>query len=584
MRSPLNTFGPVFGSSSFSAVWDDASGTPRTSAEFGRWSTEIERCNVLDGYYTNDALYRNLQAELSDRRYKGYAGFRNPASRLVELYVAKLSDRLFDSLDTHGKDDLAVLIERVYEWSNWRDRIEECARDLTIYGVTWVKVEQNEEGTRIQRNLLDPRIVTEFKMDARDTLTYLRLDIEFQQPLEEDENELRDMWRTEVWDKPNQTYEAYEHDLGPQSDLADIRDTGDHSRKVEGAVLAEEIPEGRSENTAITGYNFIPVVCRRIRVRRTDPRGRGVYQHILDAIDELARQATKLSQMMFPNVYCVIQREAGSKGGDLQQMFLEGEDARRALQRAQQEGYRVVDVEGVQTIRLPAGASMSWSIPPIDFSGHVAAMDNFVRESIEKDAPELSYYRLREFGQPPSGVAAETMMADLRDRILNVRGKVEDMEVRLNKMALTLGKVLGLEGFENVGDYESGALDHDFKPYILFPKSPLEQAQEAQTDAAAIQAYLMLPPPIIKRYLEERGYDEDQVEEILAAVAEQQAPAPAEALPAAAGAILDGVREARAESIAGQRQTMSDSRLFGDTGDLRIVPGSAGGATNGRAR
>jgi len=567
---------------SFSATWDDESGTPRHTTDLGRWSNEIERCDVLDAYYRNESLYRNLSAELADRRYKGYSGFRNPASRLIELYVAKLTDRLFESLDTGGNDELAEQINLLYEWSNWKDRIEEAARDLTIYGIEWVKVEQNDQGTRIQRNLLDPRVVTYFEMDARDILTYLRLDTAFQ--IELGSGEEKDMWRTEIWDKGAELYEAWEHDLGPQADEDDIRDTSQgKSKRIERAFLATELPDGRSTGT-VTGYDFIPVVCRRIRVRREDPRGRGVFQHILDPIDELARQAQKLSQMMFPEIYCVITREKGARGGDLQDIHLQGEDAARALARAQQEGYRVIDVEGVKTIRLAEGQDMKWSIPPIDFSGHVSAMDNFVRESIEKDAPELTYYRLREFGQPPSGVAADTMMADLRDRILNVRAKFEDAEVRINKMALTLAKLLQLEDFQSVGEYESGDLDHKFKPYILFPKTPLEQAQEAQTDASAITAYLALPEPILKRYLEERGYTREQVEAILKVVAESkekaQAGTNAAEAPAAAS-ILDTVRAVRGEDavpIAPADTTPAVSPFVGQTGDLRIVRPRSGAA------
>ena len=523
----------------WTALWTDPNdpNSPSSPSDvLGRWSTEEERCDVLDAYVANESLYRLLAAGLNDQGYVGYKGLRNPAARLIGLYAAKLTDKLIASLD--APDPLKGQLEQIYEWSSWEDRSEEAARDLTTYGIVFVKVENNEDMSRVQFNLLDPRHVTEFTTDAREILTYLRLDV----PFEEDagDGEVDELCRTEIWDKELAIYRAWEHDLDPGASLQEIADVqSGHSQLVASAYLAESAPEGAPPGANVTGYDFIPVVLRRLGKSRHNERGRGVFQHALDAIDEINRQATKLSEMMFPDIYRVFERDPSARGGDLPPIHLQNEDSARALSRAQQEGYRVVDQDGVKTVRLPSGGRFAWAIPSIDFQGHLSAMDNFTRESIEKDIPELAYYRLREMTDV-SGRAAIILMMDVSDRIMAVRHKFEDMVVRLGKMALTIARTSGIQGFEGVGDYESGALDHAFKPYVLFPVSALEQAQEGQAEAAAIAAYQALPAPVFRRFLEKQGYEEQAIEEILRNTSA--------ATPSPSTSVLDTILQRRQES------------------------------------
>src|SRR5215204_3833703 len=160
-------------------------GYPTPSSAVGRWADDFGRYDVLDAYEANDRLYKRIASELSDAGYKGYQGFRSPASRVVELYVSKLTDRLIDSLDTGTNTTLRENIMQLYEWSNWVDNSEEAVRDLITHGDLFVKVESvredrdddNSPFVRVQRNQLDPRTVTDFEVDARNIITYLRLDV-----------------------------------------------------------------------------------------------------------------------------------------------------------------------------------------------------------------------------------------------------------------------------------------------------------------------------------------------------------------------------------------------------------------------
>lgn len=542
-------------SGAFSSQTDDRPGKyPTPSSAIGRWGNEVERFDVLDAYEANEWLYKKIAAELAEAGYEGYNSFRNPVSRLIGLYKAKLTDRLIDSLDTGGNVDMKTQILQLYEWSNWVDRSEQAARDLVARGILftkWESVREDEDDpnspfVRIQRNLIDPRNVIEFEMDGRDILTFLRIDTPYELNAGTDEAEER--VKTELWDKRGsaRAYRVWDHDLDQAVDLEELtNDRSGHVTLVESATLAS--PENALPGEHITGWDFIPVVCRRLNVDQDHQWGRSVFQHALDPIDEVNRQATKLAQMMFPPIYAALEKDTDApRGGNLPKTYIQREG--ESITQADQDDYKVVDISGINTALLPQGTKLSWSFPQLDFSGHVEAMDSFTKESIEKDLPELAFFRIREWTTPPSGVAVETLTDDIKSRILGVRRKFEDNEVRLNKMGLTMARNIGLAGFENVGDYQLGELDHRFKPYALFPKSRQQNAEEAKAEADAITAMASLPDQILRRFLEGQGYEPEAIESIIREV--KQAAQSAQA--GAASAILQNVRAARTQTaIAG---------------------------------
>jgi hypothetical protein len=53
-------------------------------------------------------------------------------------------------------------------------------------------------------------------------------------------------------------------------------------------------------------------------------------------------------------------------------------------------------------------------------------------------------------------------------------------------MALTLGQVNGIPGFDGLGSFDDGSFAHDFEPADIIPLSDLE---EAQAEAQRAQAY-----------------------------------------------------------------------------------------------
>lgn len=519
-----------------SRLWSALRGRPVSGSDvslvsdyYGRWETQPERYDVLDAYRQNDDLYGRLRTELRLKGYVGYQSARNPSNRLIELYAAKLTDSLLEHLDTEPSlpDDasegtapalrasldpavLKSLILQVHEWSNWPDKMEVAGRNFSTHGDMFIKVENSEDGKRVQLNLLDPRVVADdFQKDARGFFTYLRLDIPQEERDLNEEDEIRYYTRTEIWDKSVGQYIVYEHEEAPGRPIADL------GLPVVFALLTATPPD--NPNTAWTGYDFVPVVHRKLK-DTGESRGEAAFEHALDMIDTANWLATKLHGILFPKITWKGTRQPGPGGTTLGPFRLETEDdddeAISRLTTPEQESYSVVEIEGERTLLLPSGADMQPMVPDLDFASHLAALDAHLKE-LEKDLPELAYYRLRDMNEI-SGRAARILLGDVIDRLGRARAKFEDAHIRAHKMALTIASVTNVPGFDVIPEnaYEDGLLEHRFKPYDVFPVSDIESAQGGLAEAQSLAAYKDLGPVIYAKKLQEAGFSEADAQEI----------------------------------------------------------------------
>lgn len=500
----------------WSALWGRPYGDDivMPSKAHGRWETEQERYDVLDLYRKNADLYGRLKTELKIRGYEHYKNVRNPANRLIEFYASNLPYKLEEHLETGDNDELKKLILKVNEWSSWKDRSEVAARTFAVYGDLFYKVESSEDKTQVRRNLLDPRHVTEFDKDERGQFTYLRLDI----PQEERRgDETRQYMHTEVWDKPSKRYFVVEHEEDSGTPLEDL------PAPQFSALLTSERPA--NPDVIWTGYDFIPVVHRKLKDTGGE-RGEGAFQHALDPIDQANYLATKLFQMLFPDVTWKLTRQPGPGGVSLPapriEQEAEGDQKLSRLTAAEQESFGVIEEGNQRTLRLPAGTDLAPMVPPLDFASHLNALAAEMVE-LEKELPELAYYRLRDM-QEVSGRAARILLQDTITRFEQAREKFEDAEIRANKMALTIAQVLGIEGFTALPQdaYESGALDHSFKKYELFPISNFERAEGDSAEARALSEWQQLGPVLYAKKLQEYGFDAEEAQRIAQASQQPQ--------------------------------------------------------------
>lgn len=438
--------------------------------------------DMLEAYYMANGLYDSIQAYMgaNDIWTPGMQSLYNPAHRAVEFHVSHLwpgpLDRAFRIICEDEKVENAI--KQVWKWSNWESRKQLAARWYAEFGTMFIKVNVNKTSKQVREQVIKSRYVTEFDCDSSDFITYIRIDT-----LKTRLNKARQpetYYRTEVWDKAKNLYRVYEHRF---------------TRNTPVSELGNPI-----EQNPITqfGVNFIPIVHAKFK-DIGEPRGLGVFTHVLDKIDEANRIATRLHEIAFRFNRPYIGVSANDK--DAQGRPL---PAPRLIDKNNNEVQSADDLSKDESmIMLPGLAKLDMMVPSINFAGHLAELTDQMNE-IKQDLSELRYY---DIGQP-SNISTDTMRMMLSgaiDRVLDARGNAYAALIRANQMALTLGKVNGFEGFSDVGDYESGALEHSFAEQEVLPLTQKERAEGVKISVDAGMDILFA--------MKQHGYTEKEIKE-----------------------------------------------------------------------
>jgi hypothetical protein len=496
-----------------SGVWGALRGYPAGEPDVPeatpRWNTEAERYAHLRAYRASGDLYGRLRNELKARGYEGYKNVRNPVHALTELYAFKLPEGALEALE--APEELVALVESVWESSNWEDRSEVAARDYSVTGDLFLKAANDERDAFVQ--WLDPAHVTELDADRKGHLTFCRLDVP--QGRRTDEGEEEHYTETEVWDKERGYHAVFEHDGDASTPLGDLLSSfegrGSKIRLTVYELLQEPEPEDGAE---WTGFDFVPVVHRKLRDTGAE-RGEGAYQHALDAVDEANQMATRLHNMLFPEMALAFTRGDGPDGDSLPPMRLEDEEAETygaRLHSVDAEQQKVVRVAGMKVYRLPSGADVKTLIPQVQIEAHAGVLAAQVKYIVDELLPELQYRALKDMGQL-SGRAARLYLSDAVDRLGRARAKYDDGVARALQMCLTIGKVAGLEGYEDVPDYDERRTEIRFAKRDVLALSELDEAEEEKRRAEIRQTYHEMG--LLRLRLEEEGLEEEAVERIL---------------------------------------------------------------------
>jgi hypothetical protein len=231
----------------------------------------------------------------------------------------------------------------------------------------------------------------------------------------------------------------------------------------------------------------------------------GCYTPALDKIDEVNRMATRLHQMLFRHNRVLWALRANMVDATGRPM-----PAPVIPKNTDDE----VELGGDLMLRLPGNSTLEPIIPAINYSDALAILQDYMLE-LEKDMPELAYYRLREMGEL-SGVAVRFLLSDTIDRALEVRGNAEAALVRADEMALTIGDRAGLwqAPTGSVGTYEAGDFEHTFAKRDIFPLSGQEVAQTMLTYTQA-----GVPTPLAAK---RAGWNDEEVAELEEAAGAQE--------------------------------------------------------------
>lgn len=405
---------------------------------------------TLRAYYENNGLYdviremaRGVGAEAQALR-----PLRNPAHRAVEFYAAKLwPGMLPDALPiVAGNERIVEPIQQVWTWSGWSAAKQVAARWFACYGdwFTKVVVKRDAGGApqSVYFQIIDAQYVTDLDADERGFLTFLRIDL----PRRKREGDgVKSYTYTEVWDKATQTYRVWEHGHGADTALGQL---GTPQRQAQFSEFS---------------IDFVPVVHAKFR-DVGEARGAGCFVHCLDKIDETNRSATRLHQMLWRHNKAMWALSANMQDSDGRPV------PAPLIPRNDDDKVSLSDDE--DWVELPGLSTLQPLTPQIQYDAALAVVDAQIAE-IERDLPELAYYRLQERSDM-SGVAIRTLLSAATDRLVEARGNAETALARLDAMALTIGQNVGL--FTGLGTYEDGDFEHSFQTREAFPISPAEEA------------------------------------------------------------------------------------------------------------
>jgi hypothetical protein len=136
----------------------------------------------------------------------------------------------------------------------------------------------------------------------------------------------------------------------------------------------------------------------------------------------------------------------------------------------------------------------------IDIMGTLEVIRDRLAE-LERDMPELALARLRDFGTPPSGIAAQTMYQDALQRIQEAHGNYAATLVRAQKMALYIGAQNSYKGYTQLANRSMDDLEHQIQTKRLFGDK-LSKSEKVQ-----VMQQAQFPIHLIA---EELGYDDDE--------------------------------------------------------------------------
>lgn len=415
---------------------------------------------MLRAYYFENGLYEStvITLFLSDIWKEALRPLRTPAYRVVEFYVKKLWPGMLPKALPLVTENQKIVdpIQQIWTWSNWGNRKSLAARWYANLGDMFIKVPVKRKGdtpTSVYLELIDPPFVTEFDVDERDFLTYVRIDIP---RIRRKDGKPEAYTHTEVWDKEVGTFRVWEHTKSAEDSLGAL-----------GTPIREDSID------ALTQDNFIPIVHAKF-MDVGEKRGAGVFALHLDKIDEANRMATRLHQMMFRYNKPTMAVLANSV--DAQNRPIPA--PRIGSSGSSPTSGDTLDVHDDEVWRMPGMSKVEYLVPPLNYEQFRETINDMALE-LERDMPELAYYRLRDLakGGQLSGKAAKTLLGDAVDQVLEVRGLAETALARAQAMALTIGQNVGL--FKGLGKYESGDFEHSFGEREVIAESDFDKAETA---------------------------------------------------------------------------------------------------------
>jgi len=400
----------------------------------------------LQEYYDNNDLYEATQAYSHEQGkwVEAIKPLKTCVNRSVEFYVSRLcKDKVVVTAEDEAVEEA---VEQFLKWSNFESKKRPYVRSMALLGDLFLKVVSNP--SKVYAEMVDPSHVTSFSVDYRGYIQEIRIDI----PMKDDHDQ--PYTYTETWNK--EYFSSWNHHY---TDSTPLEDLGTPSQFV---YLAQ------------MGIDFVPIVWIPFKQVNGKDRGESCVGHALAKIDEVNRITTRLHQILwrYNKPLWVVSANAVDKNNrPLPAPVVKGKSAGEE---------RDLDLLAQELIYLPGMSSMSSLIPDIDYNAALAIV-KAMEEELEKDLPELRYYSLNDTQN--SGKALKILLAPSIDRAEEAKSNLIAGIKRLNEMALTVGKFMGL--FPSIGTYEKGEYEHSLDFGDVFPQDNDDKAATLKTLAEA---------------------------------------------------------------------------------------------------
>lgn len=425
----------------------------------------FEKYAFLKKAYDNNNLYDTVtEGAINDNIWiEALKPMRTSVNRSVEFYVAKIFPSNDIEIATEF-DNIIEPIQQITKWSNFAAKKQLFLRNLALFGDLFLKVTTAGDSDKIHYENIDPALVTDFRTDSRGFLQWIRIDT----PIRVDTLQ---KLHTEFWTKD--TFSVWIHNRTRTTALDQLGDP------IEFGFTAE------------LGIDFVPFV--HIKFRDTGAlRGKACTEHAIDKITESNRQATRLAQMLFRynKPHWAISTNSVDPDGN----------ALPAPRQNSGDGLDVTFSDDVITY-LPGNSKLESLVPDINYGDALSILNSMMNE-LEQDLPELKYYSLKDGNL--SGKAVSLLLGGALDRAKEARNNFIQGLVRLNEMALTMGRFNGIFS-SNIGDFDAGDFVHDIRTDELFGTTLEEKAE--------IVKNLVSSGIILKQAMEIAGFDIEDVEE-----------------------------------------------------------------------
>lgn len=425
-----------------------------------------ELYQLLWAYYLNNGLYEDLRQMgyyLSNANMKE---IYNPAFRAAEFFVDTIWSGPVDKalpIVAENPGDIEVAIEQIWNWSNWEAKKSVAVRWAAVLGDVYFRIArplakdpEQDPPERVYIQLIRPEYVTEREADERDYLTYVRFDIPQERKVG---RQIEAYYQTEEW-TPD-LFRIWHHKSGPEREIGELG-----------------IPIYEVELKA-WGLDFIPVVQAK-HIDLGDNEGVGSFVLSLSKINELNRLATRLHQILFRHndVTWALQSNMLDSSG----RPIPAPRIRDTTTPGADGEVSTVELGGERMVRLPGQATLAPLVPGLDYGSHLGAVQGMIEE-LERDLPQLTYYKLKDLPEM-SGKALRLLLMPALAKAQEARANLDAALIRAHKIALTIGNEIGAFSGLSLGTYENGDFDHTFGDRPLISMNRFEVAELATTETA----------------------------------------------------------------------------------------------------